>query len=204
MINFKNIFSIAFYKSFYFQFSFCGCIFFQSTFFFTFSFIYLFSYWCENEDWHLTGHVDIFILFLRMANHQIINIILVAIQSNEKIMKNLIYVLKNPYFSVSTANTKVILLEIGTVIRSMAIVMVNIFKNPPSSSNMWIPRLLETVPWPCMLTSKDCCPWYETLLAPVGRIMVTAAAFLFSESNERQISPLMFSATYALTLVLPS
>ena len=162
------------------------------------------SYWCENGDWHLTGHVVIFILLLRMTNHQIINIILVAIQSNEKIRKNLLYVLKNPDFPVSTANTKIILVEIWTVIRSLVIVMVNIFKNPPSSSNMWIPRLLDTIPWPYMLTLKDCCPWYETLWAPVGRIMIAAAAFLFSESNERQISPLKFSATYALTLVLPS
>lgn len=81
-----------------------------------------------------------------MAYHQIINIILVAIQSNEKIRKNLIDVLKNPNFSVNTANTKVILVEIGTIIRSLVIVMVNISKNPPSSSNMWISRLLETVP----------------------------------------------------------
>ena len=41
------------------------------------------SYWFENEDWDLTGHVVIFILFLRMVNH-IINIILGEIQSNEK------------------------------------------------------------------------------------------------------------------------
>lgn len=94
----------------------------------------------------MTGLVDVFILFLRMAYHKIINIILVAIQSNEKIRKNLIDVLKNPNFSVNTANTKVILVEIGTIIRSLVIVMVNISKNPPSSSNMWISRLLETVP----------------------------------------------------------